>query len=453
MDDMNVLFIVCDTLRVDHLGCYGYFRDVSPFIDEVAEEGVVFEDFYGNGSPTGPAFTCMFTGLHSINHKFYEFMTPNVRQVDDLIFTMPEIMRLCGFITAAVDDLINFPCHPKHFVKGFDYYMNPSCQRMNPSSIADEINKLLIPWVRNHSKEKFFLFVHYWDPHDVYRPQYDEYNKKVKHFHHKIGDLSDLQVKEAPAGYRYVPGWGREGEILEGKRSYNVEGPKVLSIDLYDAAVAYMDRAIGEALTVFKEEGIFENTLIIITSDHGEQLGQHHAWSHNALHDSCQHIPLIMRFPKRLPKKRRIKGFAQHIDLLPTILELASIKGSVPDIDGKSLLPLLKGEKIRDHIFMEHTGFQRAIRTEEWKFIENYPPPLPDAGWIGWIDGRIDGVSVYKRPSELYNVKEDPMETINLMEKEKEKALELKQILHEWKCLHKEKKRSSGIRDKIILER
>ena len=98
----------------------------------------------------------------------------------------------------------------------------------------------------------------------------------------------------------------------------------------------------------------------------------------------------------------------------------------------KSLLPLLKGEKIRDHIFMEHTGFQRAIRTEEWKFIGNFPPPLPDAGWIGWIDGRIDGVSVYKRPSELYNVKEDPMETINLMEKEKEKALELKQILHEW---------------------
>jgi len=112
---MNIVLIVCDTLRFDHLGCYGYFRDTSPNIDNMAKDGAIFEDFYTSGAPTGPAFTCMYTGLHAINHKHYQFIQPNVRQLDDLIFTMPEILKAGGFTTAAIDNLINFPSHSKHW--------------------------------------------------------------------------------------------------------------------------------------------------------------------------------------------------------------------------------------------------------------------------------------------------------------------------------------------------
>lgn len=115
---MNVFLIVCDTLRADHLGCYGYFRDTSPNIDRIAREGVLFEDFYTSGAPTGPGFTCIYTGLHTIHHKFYKFLIPNIRQVDDMIFTLPEIMRFLGYTTAGLDNLMSQLARAKHFVRG-----------------------------------------------------------------------------------------------------------------------------------------------------------------------------------------------------------------------------------------------------------------------------------------------------------------------------------------------
>jgi len=136
MSGINILFIVCDILRADHLGCYGYFRNTSPNIDRIAREGVLFEDFYTSGAPTGPGFTCICTGLHTIHHRFYRFLIPNIRQVDDMIFTMPEIMRFLGYTTTGLDNLMS------------------------------QLNRRLIPWIKNHSGEKFLvLFVHYWDPH------------------------------------------------------------------------------------------------------------------------------------------------------------------------------------------------------------------------------------------------------------------------------------------------
>ena len=88
----NILLVVCETLRYDHLGCYNYFRDTTPNIDQIAKDGIVFEDFYNAGAPTGPAFTSIYTGLYPIHHKYYRFFYPNGRELDDLIFTMPEVL-------------------------------------------------------------------------------------------------------------------------------------------------------------------------------------------------------------------------------------------------------------------------------------------------------------------------------------------------------------------------
>jgi len=410
MGEANVLFIVCDTLRADHVGCYGYFRETSPNIDRIAGEGVLLEDFYNSGAPTGPGFTCMYTGLHSIRHRFYVFIPPNIPLLDDTVFTLPEIMRARGYTAAAVDNLMNFPSHPKHFARGYEFYINasPEAFASPPQIRAEDVNRRLLPWIRDHSDERFFLFVHYWDPHTPYiqPPEYREV------FHHEKGGLSDLEVKEASAGYKYVPGWGRVGEINEGDERR--------SIDLYDGEIAYMDRAIGEVLDALEETGILDETLILVTSDHGEQLGQHGAWGHNALHDAVTHIPLIMRYPKKLPKGKKLRGFGQHIDILPTILDLTGAPG-LSDIDGQSLTPLLKGRPVRDRIFMEHVGLQRAVRTEEWKLLEY-----------------VSGEGVPERfmtpggPVQLYNLRDDPMETINLAEKEEKQLRALQGVLHDW---------------------
>jgi len=402
---MNILLIVCDTMRVDHLRCYGYFRNTTPNIDRIAKDGVIFEDFYTAGSPTGPSFTCMYTGLHTIHHRFYRFSRPNERQVDDTIFTMPEILKTCGYTTAAFDNLINFPPHSKHWVRGYDFYINPSPEAFMfpPRLMAEHVNRRLIPWIKDHADEKFFLFVHYWDPHLPYnQPQ-----KYEEIFRHKKGELSDLKVIEAP-GYKYVPGWGKIGEFPDGEIKWR--GRK-LSIDLYDGEIAYMDNAIGEVIETLDDMNALDNTLIIITADHGEHLLQHrNYWGHNSLHDTVVHVPLVMRYPGKLPRGTRIKGFGQHIDLLPTILDIIEVSAENLKFDGKSLLPLLKGKTIRDTIFMEETRMQRAVRTEKWKLIEDY----------------------VMNSLELYDIRNDPLETINLAETERRKTEELKNALNSW---------------------
>jgi len=342
---------------------------------------------------------------------------------------MPEILRAWGYTTAAVDNLINFPPHSKHWVRGYDFYINPSPEAFlfPPRLIAEDVNRRLIPWIKHYSDEEFFLFVHYWDPHLRYN-QPREYREV---FHHKKGDLSDLEVKEAPAGYQYVPGWGKVGEFADGEIEWR--GFKV-SIDLYDGEIFYMDHAIGEIIATLKDEGIFEETLIIITSDHGEQLKQHYEhWGHPGLHDAVTHIPLIIRYPKKLPRGLRVKGFGQHIDLLPTILDIIGVPTEALDIDGRSLLPLLKGETVKDTLFMEHSSGQRAIRTDKWKLID-------------------DTMGIHSRTLELYNVEDDPLETVNLLENEKEKAEELRNTLNGWVKTNLKRVLKVGEKDPIIYD-
>jgi len=412
---MNVLLIVCDTLRADHLGCYGYFRDTSPNIDATAKEGILFEDFYNAGCPTGPGFTSIITGLHTIHHKFYQFMIQNIRQVDDAIFTMAETMRAIGYTTAAFDNLVTQPARAKHFARGYEFYINcgpyafesPRCLK------AEQLNRRLIPWIENYSDEQFFLFVHYWDPHLPYN-QPEEYRNL---FCHEPGSVSDLDIREAPAGYQYVPGWGTVGQIVKEEKKWRgrIADNSVLSIDLYDGEIAYMDKAIGEVLETLEDKGVIDETLVIITSDHGEQLGQHYGiWGHDGLHDADVHIPFIMRFPKKVPKGLRVKGFCQQIDLLPTILDLIGYETSILEIDGTSAMPLLKGEPIRERIFMEHSNAQRAVGTVEWKLLDDEWTNRP------------------RRELELYNVKEDPMEVVNLAQTKEEKARELRETLCAW---------------------
>ena len=429
---MNVVLIVIDTLRSDHLSCYGYFRETSPTLDRLAKEGVLFEDSYASGIATGPGFTSIVTGLYPVSHKYYitPYNVPNAYQLDDDIPVIAEIMWDNGYVTAAVDNLINFRSHMKHFVRGYEYYMNPTktSRWVHHHVIASEVNKKVLPWIRQHSYERFFLFIHYWDPHTPYN-QPEGYRKVFKH---KRGDYSDLKVMRASAGYDYVPGWGRVDEIVEGDENK--------SIDLYDGEILYVDNAVAEVVETLKDEGILDETLIIVTSDHGEQLGQHGIWGHAGLHESVIRVPLIIRYPKKLPKGVRVKGYVQQADIVPTILSLAGIKTDYK-FDGVNLLDVIARRMSRDFAICETWG-ERCIVKGEWKLIIHYEPELkvihevfPEPHWphprpIKTIMERvkIEGNVGY----ELYNIKDDPMETINLVDERRDVLEELKSIIEEW---------------------
>jgi len=450
---MNVLLFVIDTLRADHLSCYGYFRKTSPNIDQLANEGVLFQDHFAAGVPTGPGFTSIMTGMYPINHGFYltPWDIPNSYQLDDNILVLAEIFWESGYVTAAFDNLVNFRSRMKQFVRGYEYYINVTrtANFLHHHIWADLVNRKLLPWIEEHRNDQFFLFVHYWDPHTPYN-QPKEYQEI---FRHKKGDLSDLEVREAKAGYEYVPGWGKTDQIVEGKKA-DWETPipgekfaKELSIDMYDGEIAYVDDRLGQVIEKLKEKDLYDDTLIIVTSDHGENLGQHGMWGHGGVYEPIIYVPLIMVCPGNLPKKKRVKGFAQQVDISTTIFEIADVpvnsvmekieayvrKAGNPAYskeirgftDGKNLLDLVNGRVIRNHVIAE-TGRVyltrgaedrieakvlgiRTIRNNEWKLIT-------------YSDGK----------KELYNINDDPMEIYNLADERPEIVEDLNRSLNAW---------------------
>lgn len=419
--------MVIDTLRADHLGCYGYFRNTSPTLDKLSREGILFEDFYAAGIPTGPGFTSLVTGLYPINHQYYitPWNIPNAYQLDDEIPVLADIMQTNGYTTVAVDNLMNFRSHMKHMVRGFEYYINVTRTPLHiPHHItADQINKRLFPWLRGHSEEKFFLFIHYWDPHLPYNHPPESRNR----FSHKKGDLSDLEVKQAEAGYEYVTGWGVVGKLFEGSQIHRDR-----SIDRYDEEILYVDHAIENLLKLLRNEGILENTLMVITSDHGEGLGQHAIYGHAGLHESIIKVPLILWCPSLLPKGVRIKGYTQHVDVFPTILDIVGLRdpmffGKPVETDGSSLNYLSENDKSpRDFAVAEAWG-ERAIIEGEWKLITHTIEEMRlrrDTEKFTTLKGNIG--------LELYNIREDPMENINQTAQNDNIAKKLEDKLDFW---------------------
>lgn len=401
---MKLIFIVIDTLRADHLGCYGYFRNSSPNIDRLAKEGILFKDAHTTAIPTGPGFTSIFTGLSPIHHKFYltPWNLPNLIDFDDSITTLPEIIQreIPNFTTAAFDNLINFSSHMDQFVRGFEYYINPT---RTPDPVhhhlkGESINKRLIPWLKEHKEENFFCFVHYWEPHTPYN-QPSEF-KKV--FCHKPG-INDLRTCQAPSGYSYVPGWGKIDELWEPPSESEV------TVDLYDGEIKYVDYLIGELIKALNDMEILNETVILITSDHGEQLGQHGEYGHSKVIEACTFIPLIIWGLNKVPQGKVVKGYAQQVDILPTILNIFRVK-KFPVLDGKSLIPFIKeGRLEREEIFIEDHEY-RALIQEKWKYIRNY----------------------FTREEELYNLEDDPMEVVSLSGKETRRLERMRKRLNEW---------------------
>ena len=371
---MNVVWFVLDTLRADHLSCYGYFRKTSPNIDRLASEGVLFEDSYASAIATGPGFTSLFTGLAAINHGFYltPWNEPNKPLLDDRIVTLPELIQIRGsYTTAAFDNLINFRSHMKQFVRGFEYYVNitRSPAWLHHHVIADEVNHRFLPWLEQHAEEPFFAFVHYWDPHIPYNMPAEFRGR----FDRRTGDLV---TKQAPDGYEYVPGWGPVERLPTGEDQ--------LSVDLYDDEIFYTDHCIGRVREKLEQLDLLDETVIIVTSDHGEDLDLHGLWGHATVHNTTILVPLIIRDPRHLPAGERIKGFVQHVDNLPTILgyypqqqrdgfERVTIPDQTPDIpssfDGDSLLGLARGERMAPDEIVVESGAHRAILSPPWKLI------------------------------------------------------------------------------------
>lgn len=400
---MNIVLIALDTQRADHLGCYGYPKRTSPFIDSIARRGVLFERCYAPNIPTHPSFTTMLTGKEAITHDIVN-IGGGVPLADE-IRLLPEILKEHGYTTAAVDSM------GRHFSRGFDEYVSYAWDRSNPTVLrkAETVTEKALPVIERlqQQSQPFFLFLHYWDPHTPYLPP----QPYVRKFYPQDRDPYDVTNHSLDEAWTWEPFKWYFHEWMPGITDAEYV------INLYDGETASMDQQLKRIFAALAP--IQEETLVIITADHGEVLNEQLGYfDHHGLYEGNVHVPLIFYWPGKLPKNCRVPGFVQNLDIAPTLLELAGIRDR-DAMEGLSLLPTVFGLREGNYgeVYLSEATWEvkRGLRTQRWKFIDS-------------IEQDPHG-----RPmQELFDLEQDPQEQQNLAETQSDVARELKARLDAW---------------------
>ncbi|WP_421723210.1 sulfatase [Bauldia sp.] len=401
----NILLIGVDSLRADHMSLYGYDRLTTPHIDDFARQGVVFENTYSAHIPTTSAYASMLTGrdcfgtqVVALRHKGP--LRPEVR-------TLAEILRGEGYDTSCV----GFSGNPSS--RGFDRYFDYAAWGMwseGRSPKADNLNAVTIPELDRlvDGTAPFFLFLRHMDPHAPYLPP----APFERMFYH--GDECD------PANTSMQPVM----EFAPFRDFFALWMPPGITdkdyvVAQYDGAIAYLDASLQTIFTALEARGVLDNTIVVLNGDHGETLYEHECWfDHHGMYDNVLHVPLVLRYPAKLPAGKRVAGFNQHKDLVPTLLDLAGI--AVDDtFDGRSLTAMVDGDTDdldREFYITECTWMRKhGWRTPEWKLIVALEPDFH-----------------FKPEIELYDLVNDPEENTNLADARPDVVADLRARMDEW---------------------
>lgn len=358
----NILLITLDTTRADRLGCYGSSHGLTPSLDQLAAEGCLFERAYTVCPITLPAHASLLTGRHPFEHGV---RVNGENRLPETETTLAEILRDHGYETAAfigafvLDSMFGLD-------QGFQTYDDdieaPIVARQNRllrERPADEVASRAIAWLRARRSQPWFCWVHFFDPHYPYNPWPSAFGER----------------------FRTSP---------------------------YHAEIAYMDLHIGRLLNELQRAGQDRHTLVIAVADHGESLGEHGEMQHGlTLYESAVRVPLIIRWPRRIPRGMRISEPVSLVDILPTVMDWLGLPQ--PGVSGHSLTPLLSGKP--------HGAASCYMETHM---------PFNDYGWAP-LAGMVEKTWKYihaPRP-ELYNLSADPSEKQNLAGRHADEAARL----------------------------
>lgn len=296
----NLLLVTIDTIRADHLGCYGYFRNTSPNLDAFAAESMVFDDCFAPVATTLPSHLSLLTAAYPMEHgvlantgSAHRRFVPN-----PALRTYAEIAGEAGYRTAAFVSAAPLKRHTG-IDAGFDLFDEPAGAERR----AEETNEAVSAWLETMDGRPWFAWVHYFDPHVTYAPPppWDSYYS-----------MDDDLVRHLS-----------ERRFLSGKVQHGSEEIRTADlVNLYDGEVAYTDSQIGKLLSAFRAAGGYEETVIIVVGDHGESLGQHDVWHHGDVWNEQLRVPLLIRLPGRHPE--RVGKALSVTDILPTLLSLES---------------------------------------------------------------------------------------------------------------------------------
>jgi arylsulfatase A-like enzyme len=388
----NVVLITLDTTRADHLGCYGYTRPTSPSLDRLAAESVLYTRAIATSSWTLPSHASLFTGkltsshgaeydpegplsLASIIEAPKEWRQYRARGLAESERTLAEILKAAGYETGAV---VGGPWLKKPFGlgQGFDYYDDDQIESSNGRT-ADRVTAAATRWLERTRGRTFLLFLNYFDPHGPYAPP--------DPFAHAFLEPGTKIPEGIPAGKTLVA--------------------------LYDAEIAFMDQHIGRLLDRLREIGLYDDTLILVTADHGELLEEHGKVGHGEdLYQPEIHVPLFVKYPRREVAPARRADPVQLTDVLPLILDSskvavpAGIQGGLPPRVGHPIVA-----EVSPLPFSSRAGSWRALFDGEVKFL-----------WNSRGDHR------------LYDLARDPGETTNLASREPERARRMATLLEKY---------------------
>ena len=374
----NVVLIVIDTLRADRLPFHGYASNTAPFLSQLASKGTVFENAQSTSAWTGPATASLFTGLYPFQHNvvvnFHETrklqrsgMAIELNRIPEELETIPESMKRAGYTTFGIVSNWNVG-DPMGFSSGFDAFAH-----FSRSETATQVNAKLMEWEdRIKRSGRYFLYLHYFDPHAPY-------------------------INREPGAARRPTGPAEQAAA-------------------YDSEIRFVDGRIRQAYERFAWA---QGTALLVTADHGEELHDRGRFGHSTtLFSELVHVPLLVQLPGRPRVRRRVAETVSHVDVLPTLRELAGLPAD-PRNSGRSLLPSIRGrgDGQGDRCVFAHlvrgTGRRemvlRAAIRGDWKYVEVTPGQ------------RL-----------LFNMKDDPREIANRIAESPQVARELADALHEY---------------------
>ena len=401
----NIVILGIDSLRADHLSCYGYERLTSPRLDRFASQGVLFENTFSPHIPTTSAYCMMLTGMDIFTSQLVAHRPKGPLRTE--VKTLPEILREHGYHTVSVG------FSGRASARGFDEYLRftqtgswsdgrvPKAQRLNGLALP-ALDRLVA------GDRPFFLFLRHMDPHSPYLPP----QPFERIFYH--GDECNVDNRSMDPVFAFEPFKHTLIDMLPP----GISDRKYVNAQ-YNGAIAYMDACIQSIFTALEAHGIFDETIVAVNGDHGEELDEHGFWyDHHGLYDTVLHVPLMLRYPPKLPGGRRIAGYNQHKDLVPTVLDLAEIEAGI-EFDGRSLLPMIEGE-VASHegeFYITECAWMRkhGWRTPHWKLIRALEPDFH-----------------FMPPVELYNLVEDPGESRNLAEELPKVVAALTARMEDW---------------------
>jgi arylsulfatase len=393
----NVLVILLDTTRADHLSCYGYSRETTPVIDELARRGARFDQLYSQSSLTPVSAGTLLSGAYPYRHGVRSLFVVGQQALASDVASLPELLQRSGRRTAAF--VSAKPMGAQYgLARGFESYhddLSPTLERFHiekptdaPQRPADDTVDLALEWLAQHEGEPFALFVHLFDAHD---PSF----------------VPPREWLERHVSFPLPPDLERSGP----ERRIPALDVADNRVDLYDAELRFMDEQIARLLEALRSRGTLANTLVVVTADHGEAFGEHDFWTHGVLYQEQLHVPLVLCGPG-VSEGTVVSERGRTVDLLPTLAELLDLPAPREKLDGTSLVPLLGGaapdEPREVYAEVRHAAEDRlardpemyTLRVKDWKYIHR-----PSTG-----------------RHELYDLANDPRELHNLIEAEPAKA-------------------------------